>query len=778
MLPLGSLSNRTGGLLRQQYDMNISKWKQFLWQWQGVLLITPSVAAAVILLRTIGLLQAWEWAAFDQYMRLRPAEASDNRVVIVGVNEDDLTALNQALVSDKVLEEVLRKVRSNSPRAIGLDIYRDLPVAPGQAALAEVFNTTPNLIGIRKVVGKSGRDTVSGPSILMDLNQVGANDLIADADNTVRRGPIWIKDEQGNPVYSFSFYLALLYLEQEGISPQTVEPDVWWLGKTLFSPFEANDGSYVNADAGGYQQIIRYRAGAHSFETVSLTDVLRNRLPQNWAKDKVVIIGAVSESANDSFYTPYSSTLLSLPEEMAGVEIHANLTSQIISAAMEGRPITKSWPEIAEWGWVLLWSTVGSLLVWQFRHTSHTGSKLWQKSTIVAASIAALAAATYAPFLAGWWLPVVPPFLAMAGSATAMMAYLARSASDIRRTFGRYLSDEIVTTLLENPEGQKLGGDRKKITILTSDLRGFTATSERLLPETVIKVLNFYLGCMADVITRHNGTIDEFMGDGILVLFGAPIGRDDDAKRAVACAVDMQLAMAAVNQKMKEWDLAALEMGIGIHTGEVVVGNIGSEKRTKYGIVGAPVNLTYRIESFTTGGQILISKDTLAAAAPLPKIKGKQVVKPKGVAEPITIFEVDGVGAPYHLMLQSEQARFVALTLPIKARFSLLDGKHIGETMEKGYLIELSQKGALLRLVDASEASLSPLNNLKLNLVLDVSISRRSKGDIYSEDAYAKVIERTQTAGVFRIHFTAKPPAVAARLNEIYEAAVSYQQAA
>jgi len=758
--------------------MATNRWRQFFWQWRSVLIITPSVTAIIILLRGIGLLQAWEWAAFDQYMRLQPAEATDSRLVIVGIDENDLTELNQVLIPDGVLAEVITEIKSESPRAIGLDLYRDLPIEPGSEALTKVFNSTPNLVGIRKVAGKVGQDTIPGPQALSELGQVGANDLIADADNTIRRGPIWLKDTQGNPVYSLSFYLALLYLEKEDISPREVEPDVWWLGKTLFKPFEANSGGYTNADAGGYQQIIRYRGSANSFEIVSFTDVLKGRLPQGWAKDKVVLIGTTSESANDDFYTPHSSTLLSLPEVMFGVEVHAHLTSQIISAAIENRPVFKSWTERAEWGWILLWAAAGALLVQQFGYSDRTPQKVWKKSGLIVGASATLAAATYGAFLLGWWLPVIPPLLAAVGSATAMTAAAARSASDIRRTFGRYLSDEIVTTLLENPEGQKLGGDRRKITILTSDLRGFTATSERLPPETVIQVLNFYLGCMAEVITQYSGTIDEFMGDGILVLFGAPIHREDDAQRAIACAVDMQLAMTKVNAKMKEWDLSALEMGIGIHTGEVVVGNIGSEQRTKYGIVGAPVNLTYRIESFTTGGQVLISQETKEAAGSVPQIRGEQVIKPKGVARPITIYDVSGAGEPYNLVLAAQSEQLVPLALPIKTRFCVLEGKQMSDEIISGYLVELSEKGALLQLANAQAETLSPLNNLKLNLALDVALRHAAKEAIYSEDTYAKVLERTKTAGIFRIRFTAKPPAVESRLNEIYEAALSYQQVA
>jgi adenylate cyclase len=184
-----------------------------------------------------------------------------------------------------------------------------------------------------------------------------------------------------------------------------------------------------------------------------------------------------------------------------------------------------------------------------------------------------------------------------------------------------------------------MGGERRRITMLTSDIRGFTATAEKLPPEEVIKILNFYLGHMAEVITKYQGTIDEFMGDGILVLFGAPTHRNDDAQRSVACALEMELAMTPVNQQMTAWGFAPLSMGIGINTGEVVVGNIGSEKRTKYGIVGNQVNLTYRIESYTTGGQILISENTLQEAEETVIINGTKIVQPKGIQEFITIYD-------------------------------------------------------------------------------------------------------------------------------------------
>jgi len=342
---------------------------------------------------------------------------------------------------------------------------------------------------------------------------------------------------------------------------------------------------------------------------------------------------------------------------------------------------------------------------------------------------------------------------------------LEKSNGLIRQVFGRYLTDEVVENLLSSPSGLKLGGEKREITILASDLRGFTAISERLSPEEVVKILNFYFEYMADAITKYQGTIDEFLGDGILVLFGAPTARVDDAQRAIACAVEMQLAMEPVNAKMKAWGLPPLEMGIGINTGEVVVGNIGSEKRTKYGIVGSNVNLTYRIESYTVGGQILISEQTLKAAGESVKVSGPKQVQPKGVKEPINIYEVEGIRGEYNLFLSSEAEIFKPLTAGIEIQYRVLDGKHIDDRILSGRIVKLSAKEAEVYCDPVAAKNLpSGLSNIKLNL-----LPPNAPTDV-REDIYAKVLERPAAPGSFYIRFTAKPPVVAAWLEELYRA--------
>ncbi len=214
----------------------------------------------------------------------------------------------------------------------------------------------------------------------------------------------------------------------------------------------------------------------------------------------------------------------------------------------------------------------------------------------------------------------------------------------VRRVLGRYVTDEVAKHVLAAPEELHLGGERREVSILMADLRGFTPMSDRLAPETVVTILNHYLHYMVEVVLKWGGTIDEIIGDALLIIFGAPLEQEDHARRAACCALEMQIAMKCVNRTLHQEGLPALAIGVGLNTGEVVVGNIGSEKRMKYSVVGSPVNLTARIESFTLGGQILASESTIRCLGKEARIDGKLRVKMKGYDRSITIYEIGGMG--------------------------------------------------------------------------------------------------------------------------------------
>jgi adenylate cyclase len=316
--------------------------------------------------------------------------------------------------------------------------------------------------------------------------------------------------------------------------------------------------------------------------------------------------------------------------------------------------------------------------------------------------------------------------------------------------FGRYLSTEVMNTLLEDPSALELGGEKRKVTIMMTDLRGFTALSERLKPEQVVQLLNAYFEIMVDVVLQYNGTINEIIGDALLVIFGAPQEMSDRAKRAIACAIEMQNAMVKVNQKNREQGLPDLEMGIGLNETEVIVGNIGSSKRSKYAVVGSGVNMTSRIESYSVGGQILISESVRQEAGDILRIDAQRDVLPKGAETPLRIYEVGGIAGHHNLALDCKEPTLVNLARHIPLRYTVLEGKDVRKRELKGSVVRLSKSCAEIALGGA----VSVLTNLKMNLGdVDEKLSAR--------DFYGKVIERPGTKGPAQlIRFTSVPPEV------------------
>ena len=281
----------------------------------------------------------------------------------------------------------------------------------------------------------------------------------------------------------------------------------------------------------------------------------------------------------------------------------------------------------------------------------------------------------------------------------------------LSETFGRFLSDDIVRLLLDTPDGLRLGGNKQKLTIMMSDLRGFTAMSERMDAEDLISMLNHYLGEMTEIIQARNGTIIEFIGDGIFALFGAPEPSDSHAADAVAAALEMQQRMEEINRWNDDRDYPVLEMGIGINTGEVIVGNIGSEKRTKYGVVGSQVNLCGRIESYTVGGQILISSATKELIGAELEVAKTMHVYPKGANGELELSQITGIGAPYNIHVSHTESIMQQLESPIPVRIHRLDGKHEIAKAIYGGITAVARDGAELE----TDAEFEVYDNIQIN---------------------------------------------------------------
>ena len=297
----------------------------------------------------------------------------------------------------------------------------------------------------------------------------------------------------------------------------------------------------------------------------------------------------------------------------------------------------------------------------------------------------------------------------------------------IRDTFGRYLSKRVVDEILESPNGQEIGGQRKTVTIMMSDLRGFTSLSETRDPEDMVRLLNRYLERMSKVIMEYDGMIDEFIGDAILTVFGVPEEHDDDPLRAVACALAMQNALMELNNELMSEGYPALEMGIGINTGSVIVGNIGSEIRAKYGIVGASVNIASRIESNTIGGQVLIGEATYRLVKELVTSDPTQTVMMKGLKKPLVIYPVTAIGPPYDVKLGFQAAGKNGIEISLPFHCWKVEDKKIASESMLGETITLNDN----EITASIETHLEPLTDIKL--IFDFCTDAHCFDDIYAK---------------------------------------------
>ncbi|OIP73233.1 MAG: adenylate/guanylate cyclase domain-containing protein [Oscillatoriales cyanobacterium CG2_30_44_21] len=707
--------------------------KNILWTWRGIAIAAPTISVIVIGLRLVGALEALELATLDQFFRWRSPEPADSRIIIIGIDEADIRKYNWP-IDDQLLTQLLSRVKQQQPRAIGLDLARDQPIGKGYAALAELFKTTSYLIGATKKADliDSNFDVSSSdikpPPVLAELGQVGAVNLPIDDDGRIRRGLLSLQLPDGNVTLSFGLQLALLYLDKEqqvpfeaALNPPRLEP---------------NDGGYRGVDVGGHQFVINYRR-SQGYQIVRMADVLNGKVAPDLFRDRVVMIGVTAVSLRDWFFTPLDSGLGSTRIFTSGVEVHAQIVSHILSSTLDGRVTIQVWNEYWEALWIFGWALAGATLIWQWRNVNTKDRELlvifWRSlSAFLLTNLlfwSCLIALNY-----GLWLPFAPAMIALLGGGAIVTSYLAITAAQIRTYFSRYLTDAVVKSLLETPEGLKLGGDRRKVTILMCDLRGFSSLSEKMPPEQVVDILNVFLGTMTEAIAPYQGTIDEFIGDAILVLFGAPIYREDDAARAVASAIAMQISMQTVNKKLAQMGLPEIAMGIGINTGEVVAGNIGSQSRAKYAVVGNHVNLTARIESYTVGGQILISESTYAEVEAIVKINGTMKVEPKGVSQPIAIYDVCGIDGDYNLELSSINESLQILPSPIPFTYRILEEKHLSTQVLTGEIQRLSLYGAEI----ITTQDIPVLTNLKIYI-----------GDPQPEgEIYAKVLKHQQTSPI------------------------------
>ncbi|MFA5073456.1 MAG: adenylate/guanylate cyclase domain-containing protein [Nitrospirota bacterium] len=389
------------------------------------------------------------------------------------------------------------------------------------------------------------------------------------------------------------------------------------------------------------RMLINYRGPNRTFPTYSISDILDRTTSHNVFKGKIVLIGATAIGIYDLRVTPFST-------HMPGIEKHASVVDNILKGDFIRRTDT---------GVLLLIFVFAVLLgVLLPRLGARAGALLF------IALLTGYAGFVYYLFaVKGIWFNLVYPSSSLFFGYTSLTAYRffteERRARDIRKMFSSYVSKRIVDELIRDPSKTKLGGDRREITVLFSDIRGFTAFSEKRQPEEVVSLLNEYLGAMTTIVFEHEGTLDKFIGDAIMALWGAPIGQPDHAKRACICALAMIEKLKDLQAKWTAEGNYVIDIGIGINTGDMVVGNMGAEgKKMDYTVIGDNVNLGSRLESLTRqyNNHIIISESTYEQVKDVVDARELGTVTIKGKQLPVVIYDLIGLKKPVERADSSE----------------------------------------------------------------------------------------------------------------------------
>lgn len=380
----------------------------------------------------------------------------------------------------------------------------------------------------------------------------------------------------------------------------------------------------------GNQIIINYAGGPKSFTTVPFYKVYYDKgLNREIFKDKIVLIGSTSELLHDVFLTPFSTPGIMMP----GVEIHSNVLNTIFS----GKYLT----QIGKFDSFLLLLAIGILTSFLIFNI-----KAWQGLIIIVLEIIFIVIASVLFFIKGNFIvsfvnPIFTVILCYLSISTYKVTVEEKEKRKIKNIFSKYVSKGVVDELLKNQE-IKLGGEKRVVSVLFSDIRGFTSMSEKIKPEEVVAILNEYLSEMTDIIFANKGTLDKFIGDAVMAVFGSPFYLKDHAQRAVKTAVQMIKRLNELNEKWIKEGKKTLKIGIGINSGEVIAGNMGSLKRMEYTVIGDNVNLASRLESMNKelGTEILISENTYKEVKDIVKVRKFENVKIRGKEESITVYEV------------------------------------------------------------------------------------------------------------------------------------------
>ncbi len=573
-------------------------------------LVALVAAAFGIVFYATHLLRTLEAQSADARFAVRGTQAQPEEIVVVGVDDRTFSELDKRWPFPRSLHGgVIDQLREDGAKAIAFDVQFTEPTTPRQDnALIEAVERFPGLVlSTTEVNGRGQSRIFGGEEVVHAIHARAANTIVESEGGVVRK-----------MAYEFQGLVSFAVAAAEAATGQRIDP----------AAMEGDGHAWID-----------YRGPPDSFRNVSYSRVLRGEVPASVFRGKTVVIGATAPKLQDLHATSTTGD-----ELMSGPELQANA----IWTAVHGFPLSSS-PGFVDVLLILLLAAAPAAATLRLRPLL---------ALLAAAALGLLyAGATQLAFDSGTVLPVVYPLLALALSALGAFAvnYLVTSfeRARVRDTFSRFVPEAVVADVLERIDDGDLrfGGVRRECTVLFSDLRGFTSFAEELEPDRVIEVLNRYLEAMSDAIMDHGGTLVAYMGDGIMAVFGAPVGQEDHADRALdAAAAMLSERLPAFNEWLVGEGLGeGFAMGIGLNSGIVMSGQVGSERRIEYTAIGDTTNTAARLEGMTKGSghQIFVAESTRAARlredVELVLVGEREV---RGRAHPITVWTLAEAGEP------------------------------------------------------------------------------------------------------------------------------------
>jgi adenylate cyclase len=593
-------------------------------------------------------LEGLELSARDTLMRLRGIRSTSGNIVIIAIDDKSFQWTKYEWPWPRAyLAQIVNAVNQGGARVVGLDILLTEPGKDpdGDEALAQALSQSPSSVSDLLIFRDPQQNMVSLDLPIKPyrnaLKAMGITTIIQDKDAVTRS--IQAYDTYGDQVYyNWAFQVASQYLKSS--PPSNANPN----GLTF-------NGQRVPLHNG--LLLVNYNGPAGTYPTysayqVALGDVLKEN--PNAFKDKIVLIGATTITLHDVYATPFSAQ-----QPMAGVEVVANAVDTILN----GHYLRETLPWAALL--IIIFMAILASFISRIQRPSLT-------IAIMAVGMILYAAVTYFTFLMeGLYIPTVAPQLML--FLGVVLPTLEQSVSQelekrrVRNLFSRFISPEMVDQLIGTQDINSLN-KRANLSILFSDIRGFTTLSEKLAPEEVVSVLNPYLEAMTKVIEKFGGTVDKYEGDAIVAFFGEPVVHEDHALRAVRTAAEMHKALADLHQLWgKQGRPFRIEIGIGVNSGEVFVGLLGSAQRINYTIIGDNANLASRLQDLTKTYQwpILISGSTYDQVKDEFEAELADSVIVKGRSESIKVYKLMGRrNAPESDRIQPWDAQIIATTKP------------------------------------------------------------------------------------------------------------------